>query len=135
MICSSQLTEGTQTMRALLAAALLVLVVPVAAQEPVLEVSLGGDTRRFTRDALLARPDVVTVEVAKDITYGRPMTYRAVPLATLLAGLLTPSDNDVVETVAADGFVAHLPFDLVNNTDPAKAIAWLAIEPPEKPWP
>jgi mono/diheme cytochrome c family protein len=41
----------------------------------------------------------------------------------------------VIETIALDGFAAHLPLDLAINTDPAKAIAWLAIEPANAPWP
>jgi mono/diheme cytochrome c family protein len=62
------------------------------------------------------------------------MQYRAVPVAVLLAGLdlLTHS---VIETVALDGFAAQLPLDLIVNTDPAKPVAWLAIEPADGPWP
>ena len=41
----------------------------------------------------------------------------------------------MIETVALDGFAAQLPLDLVTNTDPAKAVAWLAIEPADAPWP
>jgi hypothetical protein len=41
----------------------------------------------------------------------------------------------VLEAVAVDGFVAQLPLELVLNTDPSKAVAWLAIEPKDKPWP
>jgi mono/diheme cytochrome c family protein len=62
------------------------------------------------------------------------MTFRAVPLARLLEGLTLPPD-DVLETVASDGFAAQLPLDLVTNTDPTKAIAYVAIEDPTEPWP
>ena len=58
-----------------------------AAAEPVLEIAIGGETRHFGRDALLARRDATTVEVANDVSYHRRMSYRAVPLAPLLAGL------------------------------------------------
>ena len=37
--------------------------------------------------------------------------------------------------VALDGFIAQLPSDLVFNTDESKAVAWLAIEPADHPWP
>jgi mono/diheme cytochrome c family protein len=100
----------------------------------VLEVTIGADTRHFGRDALLARPDVASVEVANDVAYGRAMSFRAVHLAALLAGLNPPADS-VIETAALDGFAAQLPLDLITNTDPARAIAWLAIEPADKPWP
>jgi mono/diheme cytochrome c family protein len=62
------------------------------------------------------------------------MRFRAVPLAALLAGLSPPADS-VIEAVALDGFAAQLPIDLVTNTDPAQAVAWLAIEPADAPWP
>jgi mono/diheme cytochrome c family protein len=105
-----------------------------ASADPALEVVIGSDTRHFARDALLARADVTTVDVANDVAYGRAMSFRAVPLATLLTGLNPPADS-VIETAALDGFAAQLPIDLILNTDPAKAIAWLAIEPADKPWP
>jgi hypothetical protein len=60
------------------------------AAEPTLGIAAGGETRSYTRDELLARPDAATIEVAKDITYGGPMTYRAVPVAALLSGLNFP---------------------------------------------
>jgi mono/diheme cytochrome c family protein len=105
-----------------------------AAAEPALEIAIGSETRQFGRDALLARPDATTVEVANDVAYHKAMSYRAVPLVPLLAGLNPPPDS-VIEAVALDGFAAQLPLDLITNTDPAKAVAWLAVEPADKPWP
>jgi mono/diheme cytochrome c family protein len=115
-------------------ASVLVLGSPGASADPVLDVTVGGETRHFSRDALLARPDVTDVAIPADIAYGKPMRFRAIRLAALLAGLRPPAGS-VIETVARDGFAAHVPFDLVANTDPAKAIAWLAIEPAGAPWP
>ena len=122
------------TRLSIVAACLFALVSPASAAAPVLDVTIDGETRRFTRDALLARPDVSSVEIAADVAYGKPMRFRAIPLAALLTGLRAPADS-VIETVALDGFAAQLPLDLVTNTDPAKAIAWLAIEPADAPWP
>jgi mono/diheme cytochrome c family protein len=104
------------------------------AAEPTLEIAVGGETRSYTRDQLLARPDAATIEVEKDVTYGGPMAYRAVPVAALLSGLTFPTDS-VVEAVAVDGFAAQIPLDLLRNTDASKAIAWVAIEPADHPWP
>jgi mono/diheme cytochrome c family protein len=104
------------------------------AAEPTLDIVIGSDTRHFARDALLARPDVASVEIANDVSYGKAMTYRAVPVAALLAGLKLPADS-VIEAVALDGFAAQLPLDLITNTDSAAPIAWLAIEPADKAWP
>jgi mono/diheme cytochrome c family protein len=121
------------TWLSVVASSLVVLVSPASA-DPVLDVTIGGETRRFSRDALLARPDVTNVDIAVDVAYGKPMRFRAIPLAALLAGLRAPPES-VIETVALDGFAAQLPLDLVTNTDPAKAIAWLAIEPADPRWP
>jgi mono/diheme cytochrome c family protein len=72
--------------------------------------------------------------VARDITYRVPMTYRAVPVAALFKGMTVPPDS-VIEAIALDGFIAQLPLDLVLNSDESKAVAWLAIEPADHPWP
>jgi hypothetical protein len=65
-------------LRALVFGALLLMPGLARAAEPVLEIAVGGETRSYTRDQLLARPDAATIEVEKDVTYGGPMTYRAV---------------------------------------------------------
>jgi mono/diheme cytochrome c family protein len=63
-----------------------------------------------------------------------PVTYRAVRVASLLAGMTLPPDS-VIEAVALDGFIAQLPPDLVLSADDSNAVAWLAIEPADHPWP
>jgi mono/diheme cytochrome c family protein len=122
------------TWLSLVAWCLVLTACPGAATDPTLDITIGGETRQFTRDALLARPDVTTIDIPADIAYGKPMRFRAVPLPALLSGLHVPPDS-VIETVALDGFAAQLPLDLVTNTDPAKAVAWLAVEPANTPWP
>jgi len=112
----------------------LLLVSGMAAAEPVLEIAIGGETRQFGRDALLARADATIVEIANDVAYHQAMSYRAVPLAPLLAGL-NPAADTVIEAVALDGFAAQLPLDLITNTDLAKAVPWVAVEPGNRPWP
>ena len=102
-----------------------------ASADPVLNVTTGGETRHLARDALLARPDVISVEIIHDVAYGKTMRFRAIPLAVLLTGLSAPADS-VLEAVALDGFAAQLPLDLVTNTDPAEPVAWLALEPAEQ---
>src|SRR5262245_7375459 len=42
----------------------------VRTAEPTLEIAVGGETRSYTRDELLAESDATTLEVAKDVTYG-----------------------------------------------------------------
>jgi mono/diheme cytochrome c family protein len=121
-------------LRVWIAACLVLVWAAALAAEPTLQVDVGGETRSFTRDVMLAMPEAATLAVPKDSTYGVPMTYRAVPVSALLKGLSFPPDS-VIEAVASDGFAAQIPLDLMLNTDAAKAMAWLAIEPADKPWP
>ncbi|WP_431228303.1 c-type cytochrome [Burkholderia contaminans] len=104
-----------------------------ASAQSALELETDGTARALTRQTLLARPDAADIHVPRDIAYGRPMTFRAVPFADLLGDTL-PADG-VLETRAADGFAAQLPLDLVRRRPQAGAIPWLAIEDPAHPWP
>jgi len=113
-------------------AVLLTLLALPAAAEPALTVSVGGAERVFTPAALLASPDAVTVSVPKDASYGRAMTYRAVPLGALVAVDALPRDG-VLEAAASDGFVAHLPVRLLAQAGGAEP--YVAVEPPDAPWP
>ncbi|AXF23808.1 cytochrome C [Burkholderia pyrrocinia] len=105
-----------------------------ASAQSALELETDGTARALTRQTLLARPDATDIRVPRDIAYGRPMTFRAVPFAALLGDTPLPADG-VLETRAADGFAAQLPLDLVRRRAPAGAVAWLAIEDPARPWP
>ncbi|WP_412024790.1 c-type cytochrome [Burkholderia cepacia] len=105
-----------------------------ASAQSALELETDGTARTLTRQTLLARPDATDIRVPRDIAYGRPMTFRAVPFAALLGDTPLPADG-VLETRAADGFAAQLPMDLVRHRAPAGAVAWLAIEDPAHPWP
>ena len=72
-------------MRALILCLFLLLPAVARAAEPAVEVEVGAEKRSFTRGELLARPDVTTIEVPKEVTSGAPMTYRAIPAAALLS--------------------------------------------------
>jgi len=104
-----------------------------ASAQSALELETDGTARALTRQTLLARPNATDIHVPRDIAYGKPMTFRAVPFADLLGDKL-PADG-VLETRAADGFAAQLPLDLVRRRTPAGAVPWLAIEDPAHPWP
>ncbi|WGY72353.1 cytochrome c [Burkholderia cepacia] len=105
-----------------------------ASAQSTLELDTDGTARALTRQTLLARPDATDIHVPRDIAYGRPMTFRAVPFTALLGDTPLPADG-VLETRAADGFAAQLPMDLVRRHAPARAVPWLAIEDPAHPWP
>ena len=99
-----------------------------------LAIDIGDTHLQLSRQELLQRHDLRQIVIETGDEYLTPMTYAAIPLASLLAGSRIPVDS-VIETVAADGFVAQLPLDLVRNTDPGKAVAYLAVEDPRQPWP
>ena len=55
------------------------------ADDAALTLSIGAETRRFTAEQLLRRPDAVELTIPADVSYGRQrMKYRAVPLLPLL---------------------------------------------------
>lgn len=86
-----------------------------------------------SRAALLASPDTRTLEVI-DPVYGRAMTYRAIPMATLLRRLDVTVD-DYVQARATDDFSVAIPAHLLAFADPGRLEAFLAIEDPAAPWP
>ncbi|MFO1057466.1 MAG: c-type cytochrome [Dongiaceae bacterium] len=107
---------------------------PAVAAGPALKLAVGGRTASYSAADLLARPDLTEVKVLKDPGYGKPMTYRAVPLAALVAPLGMKAD-DTLEVVALDGFVAQLPGTMVLNQDPLAAVAMVTVEDPAQRWP
>lgn len=109
---------------------LVALAAPAAAADLTIDT---GQPRTLTTEALLARPDAATITVPDDASYGRAMTYRAVPLAALLGG--PPPEGQDVSLAASDGFVTNLTGTLVAPPGPGRAVPWLAIEPPDAPWP
>jgi mono/diheme cytochrome c family protein len=112
--------------RFLLLCLLLVAVAPVAHAQ-TLTVADRAHTIALTRKALLARPDVREIALARDPVYGRAMTYRAVPVAALLDGLAVGPD-DYVAARATDDFSVSIPAHLLKQ-------AFVAIEPAAAPWP
>ena len=103
-----------------------------AAATSDLMVNVGGRSQMLRLDALLAHPQAVTITVPQDVSYKRSMTYRAVPASVLLAGI---TKDDSVRFIAADGFAATIPADLLLATADNAARAYLAIDPPNAPWP
>jgi mono/diheme cytochrome c family protein len=118
---------------ALLGAAACVVAPAVVAQSPTLTVAGRDATRTYTLKALLATADVRSVTVA-DPVYRRTMTYRAIPLATLLKTTGIGTD-DHVQARATDNFSVGIPGRLAASADPAQVEAFLAIEDPAAPWP
>jgi len=122
---------GRGTCRLWLVGLLLHAVAGAAPAEPALTVATGGRTAIYTSAGLLALPAATTVTIPADVAYKRSMTFRAIPFAALLEGAAT---DDNVRFVAADGFAATLPAAALLAHD-GGAVAYLAIEPADAPWP
>ncbi|AZF17380.1 cytochrome c [Pseudomonas sp. R3-18-08] len=115
-------------MKSILALLALLLTLPASAAQ--LTIELDHASKTWQTAELLKHPDARTVQIVDDVSYKRTMTYRAVPLASLLPGLKSASH---VQAVALDGFAAELAAaPLLENTG---ARAWLAVEDPAHPWP
>ena len=108
-----------------------VLAQAIAASEPELTVVAGGRMATYAPASLLAMPAATQVTIPADVAYKRAMSFRAVPLSALLAGV---GPDETIRFVANDGYVANLPAaPLLARGD--GAVAYLAIEPPDAPWP
>ncbi|MGB3125347.1 MAG: cytochrome c [Pseudomonas sp.] len=110
--------------------AFLALLSALPATAAQLTIELDHTSKTWQTAELLARPDTQTVQVVDDVSYKRTMTYRAVPLASLLPGL-KPENH--LQAVALDGFAAELSAAPLLQTHGARA--WLAVEDPAHPWP
>jgi mono/diheme cytochrome c family protein len=101
------------------------------ATEPDLTVVAGGRMATYAPAALLALPAATQVAISGDVAYKRDMSFRAIPVAALLAGV---GPDETIRFVANDGFVANLPAAPLLARGNG-AVAYLAIEPPDAPWP
>ena len=111
----------------------------VGADIPLLAID-GPQPALISRSGLLARADARVLGVAEPLWSAR-LQVSVVPLADLLKLDPTPADGGVaaasatLEVSCADGFVAQLPRAALDNRDPHRPIAYLAVERPEEPWP
>src|SRR5262245_19468208 len=97
---------------------------PATASEPVLTMTIAGKTVTHTPGELLGQPTVATITIPKDIAYQRPMTYRAIPMSAVLAGI-APSAS--VRFADSSGFAATIPASLLLASAEDGARAYLAI--------
>jgi len=108
-----------------------VLALGAAAAEPELSVTVGGRMATYAPAALLGLPDATTITVRNDVAYKRDMSYHAVPMAALLKGVAA---EESIRFVARDGFAATLPAAPLLSQGEG-AIAYIAVETPDAPWP
>lgn len=118
---------------AILSLLLTALAVAPARAADSLAVSFGGNEKTFTAAELLSRTDAATIVIPDDVSYKRAMTYRAVPLLSLIGAAGDASDT--VEARASDGFVSQIPLALIEKAANGGSVAWVAVEDPQSPWP
>ncbi len=116
--------------RCLWCGGLLVALVTTVAAEPALTVVSGGRTAIYTGVGLLGLPVATTVTIPVDVAYKRSMSFRAVPIAALLDGV---APDESIRFTAEDGFVTTIPAAALLARE--GAVAYLAVEPPDAPWP
>jgi mono/diheme cytochrome c family protein len=95
-----------------------------------LQIERSGQTQTLSSAQLLADPHTQSIAISRDLSYQRPMQYRAIAINQLLPGL---TGDDHLQMIASDGFAAELPAALLLNKQGSQA--WLAIEDPQQPWP
>jgi mono/diheme cytochrome c family protein len=108
----------------------LAMVRAVAAAEAELAVTIAGRTTTYAPASLLGMPAATSITIPNDVAYKRDMSFRAVPAASLLAGV---GPDDTLRFVASDGFVATIPAALLLSR--GGALPYIAVEPPDAPWP
>ena len=111
-------------------ALVLPLIDPAArgrADPAALLIELGGEKRQFSTAELFGNPATKTIEIARDVSYGRPMRYRAIPLLDLLRGLPTDTMH-TLEARANDGFASQLPWSLIARGASGGSVAWIAMK-------
>ena len=78
---------------------LLLLILAYPANAASLTIELDHSRTTWQTADLLKHPAAQTVQIVDDVSYKRTMTYRAVPLAALLPGLLA---HNHVQAVALE---------------------------------
>ena len=104
------------------------------AQAQSLKIADRKGATTVTAQQLLAHPAARDITVAKDVVYGRPMTYRAVPVPELLKGLEV-GQQDYVDFIATDKFTTGIPARLLLRPGNPPPQAFIAIESPTARWP
>ena len=117
--------------RAALGVVGIVLACGARANEPALTVTTGGNTVSYAPAALLALPAATTVRIPDDVAYKHEMSYHAVPVAAVLPGV---RPDETIRLLTRDGFVASLPAATLLAGGEG-AVAYLAVESTDAPWP
>lgn len=112
---------------------------PAAAKAPlenqaVLTIRYEGRARTYSLEELLHHKSAVILKLYDQAAYrGQVLKVIAVPITALFQGIPIAKD-ETIEFDTTDGFSSSLNQERLLNKNPAKAIAYLAIEDPQNPW-
>ena len=104
-------------------------------KEESLTIKIGSQERVFSHKELLSHPKLQKLTIVDHSAYeDKEMSYLAIPLSTLFEGL-QPKEDRVTEYQTKDGFSSSMSPERLLNTSENGAVAYLAVEPPDAPWP
>lgn len=103
--------------------------------EPRFSISVGSQTRSWTRSELLKHPEARSQSVLDHSAYeGRKIDYRVIPVSALFEGIEIPKGSTLTYDTT-DGFSSSIEPSLLLSEEPGSSVALLAIEDPSTPWP
>lgn len=102
--------------------------------EATLKIESGDQIIVFTTRELLKRKDTETLSIPLSDYPNQHFKVKAVPAASLFKSVKL-ADDAVIVFSCLDGFSAPLEKARLLGTDSKGAIAYIAIEPPDKKWP
>lgn len=108
--------------------------VPVTHAGVLLKIRSGSRIEELSREQLLAKKTYALHMTNSRAYLGVDMDYTAVRICDLLRSYhVRPAQ--IIELVSADNFYASVPAALLTSCQPGRAVAYIAIEMPNKPWP
>lgn len=104
--------------------------------EEALRISSGTYTTSYNRERLLKSPKLTTLKQVPLPTYpGQFFDLKAVPLCTLLT-INEKNTGTVLKILASDKYLSYINLQRIYPCDKKRsAIAYIAIEESDKPWP
>lgn len=112
---------------------LLILLISFARAESTFTIQSHDKKLQWTTSELLKKTQ--PVHIGYDVTYKNKLTvFQAIPVSELLKDVKF-KDGEMLQFTCLDKFSAPIDKDKLLSKDPNKAIAYLAVEDPKKPWP
>lgn len=120
-----------------------VLVANISFAKSVLSIQIGKHKIQWRQSEIRRLPGFTKVKLSSDPTYGsRVRSFEAIRASKLFGKVASQRElarmireGSTLEFYCRDGFSANLPISLVLNRNDKTAVAYIAVEPPNKKWP